>query len=271
MCHVQHKTVKCWGAANKGQLGYGDTSTRGDSASEMGDYLPEINFGNNQDVIFLAVGYLFNCVLLNGPNIKCWGYNSNGQLGYEDQIDRGDDPAEMGEYLEFVDLGVGFKPNSVSAAIAYTCSISRVESNLKCWGVNILGQLGYGDIIDRGGASGDMGEYLDLVKVGTGVDMDQVECRSESCCILTRTLTIKCWGSGTTGRLGYGDTSGRGDQVNEMGDYLQEVDLPSGVTPSKLVLGYDHAVSDFFFFSIFDISKVSITFSTSSFLSFFSV
>ena len=33
-------SVKCWGRNDYGQLGLGDTSTRGDSPGEMGDSMP---------------------------------------------------------------------------------------------------------------------------------------------------------------------------------------------------------------------------------------
>ena len=39
------------------------------------------------------------------------------------------------------------------------------------------------------------------------------------------------------GCLGYGDTEGRGDDPNEMGDYLDTIELPTGFTPIKLVAG----------------------------------
>jgi len=35
--------LKYWGWGGDGRLGYGDTSTRGDSASQMSDYLPFVN------------------------------------------------------------------------------------------------------------------------------------------------------------------------------------------------------------------------------------
>ena len=35
--------VKCWGSNSKGQLGYGDTTDRGTSASQMGDGLPFVD------------------------------------------------------------------------------------------------------------------------------------------------------------------------------------------------------------------------------------
>ena len=36
--------VKCWGDANWGQLGLGDTENRGDEPDEMGDNLPVVEF-----------------------------------------------------------------------------------------------------------------------------------------------------------------------------------------------------------------------------------
>lgn len=38
--------LKCWGFGRYGQLGIGSTKTMGDSAREMGDYLPVVNLGN---------------------------------------------------------------------------------------------------------------------------------------------------------------------------------------------------------------------------------
>ena len=38
--------LKCWGSGRHGQLGIGSKKTVGDSAREMGDYLPVVNLGN---------------------------------------------------------------------------------------------------------------------------------------------------------------------------------------------------------------------------------
>ncbi|MBP9709096.1 MAG: hypothetical protein KBD78_15785, partial [Oligoflexales bacterium] len=43
-------------------------------------------------------------------------------------------------------------------------------------------------------------------------------------CVLTSTGS-KCWGLGTSGPLGYGDTITRGDHSNEMGTYLPAHDF----------------------------------------------
>ena len=42
------------------------------------------------------------------------------------------------------------------------------------------------------------------------------------------------WGWNSKGQLGYGDSNNRGDEANEMGDYLPEVQLPTGFTIDEI-------------------------------------
>jgi len=39
---LSDSSAKCWGFNNVGQLGLGDTQTRGDAPGEMGDNLPHV-------------------------------------------------------------------------------------------------------------------------------------------------------------------------------------------------------------------------------------
>ena len=48
--------VKCWGENGSGQLGYGDTSNRGDAAGEMGDNLPAVDLGTGRKAKAITVG-----------------------------------------------------------------------------------------------------------------------------------------------------------------------------------------------------------------------
>ena len=47
---------------------------------------------------------------------------------------------------------------------------------------------------------------------------------------------MRCWGAGTSGKLGQGDTTNRGDGPGEMGDALSAVDLGSAPTPGAMTV-----------------------------------
>ena len=101
--------------------------------------------------IQIAAGGQHTCAQV-GSELKCFGDGSFGQLGRV-QVGKeivGDEKGEMGEMLPTVDL-----PGeciAVAAGYKHTCAIVRNESvlDLKCFGLNSYGQLGYGDTEARG-------------------------------------------------------------------------------------------------------------------------
>ena len=46
--------MKCWGYNLYGQLGQGDTETRGDVAGELGDALPPIDLGTGRTALAIS-------------------------------------------------------------------------------------------------------------------------------------------------------------------------------------------------------------------------
>jgi hypothetical protein len=95
---VLHPTgrVKCWGQGGQGQLGLGDTTSRGDAPGELGADLPAVDLGTDRYATALAGGGNHTCALLDDHRVKCWGYATDGQLGLGDVDARGDGPGEMG-------------------------------------------------------------------------------------------------------------------------------------------------------------------------------
>lgn len=157
-------TIKCWGNNNNGQLGLGDTVPHGDAAAEMGDNLPSVNLGTGRTATALSAGGLHTCAVLDDSSVKCWGRNDGGQLGLEDIVYRGGAAADMGDNLPSVSLGSG--KTAVALALGYYHTCSRLDDDsLKCWGQNDIGQLGLGDTLSRGDASGEMGDALPTVKL----------------------------------------------------------------------------------------------------------
>lgn len=185
--------VKCWGHNNYGQLGLGDLNDR---------YQPSqtVSLGQNKYAVKLALGYWHSCAILNDGSVKCWGWNLNGQLGAgSSALVIGDSPNEMGDNLAPINLGG--KAISVSAGYAHTCAV--LENNtLKCWGANDRGQLGLGDLIDRGQMPADM-QQLPIIAVGGLVS--QVAADTSHTCALLQNGSVKCWGDNTFGQLGLGD------------------------------------------------------------------
>jgi alpha-tubulin suppressor-like RCC1 family protein len=91
--------IKCWGAGDFGQLGYGNTNTIGDNEPLTDVDTVQVNTDITQGkVVKIFSGGKHNCVLFETGNIKCWGENTFGQLGYGDKKIIGDDefPSSVG-------------------------------------------------------------------------------------------------------------------------------------------------------------------------------
>jgi len=113
-------------------------------------------------------------VISTTNTLKCWGRNIFGQLGYGDTENRGDGSGEMGSSLPLVSLGTGKTVVQVDGGEYHNVALFD-DDTIKCWGGNNYGQLGYGDTIDRGDNGGEMGSYLDIVDLGSGVTPLQIE------------------------------------------------------------------------------------------------
>ena len=87
----------------------------------------------------LSAGEEHTCVLDDGA-VYCWGENSSGQLGLGDTSARGDDPNEMGDGLQAIDLGSGRSAKAIEAGGFHNCALLDDDS-VKCWGDNSYGQL----------------------------------------------------------------------------------------------------------------------------------
>jgi len=170
----------------------------------------------------IATGTYHTCAILDDKSVKCWGDNGYGQLGLGDRIARGGAPGQMGENLTAVDLGTGRSATAIAAGQSHTCAILD-DASVKCWGDNYYGKLGLGDTNRRGDESGEMGDNLPAVDLGTGRSATAIAVGSQHTCAILDDKSVKCWGSGS--QLGLGDYNARGDASGEMGDNLPAVDL----------------------------------------------
>lgn len=96
-------SVKCWGKNDKGQLGqnnittYGNVTTR-TTTTPTNTLLPDLvsepmskvrTVSGFSGVKALSAGGDFNCAVLSGDTVKCWGGNDSGQLGQNNTITYG--------------------------------------------------------------------------------------------------------------------------------------------------------------------------------------
>lgn len=221
--------VKCWGRNHQGQLGLGDTATRGDAPGEMGDNLAFVDLGKNMTARQIELGGDFSCAILKTNKVKCWGANGSGQLGRENTTAVGNLPNQMGDNLATINLGGDGSVKALAAGLEHICALLS-SNNLKCWGLNDIGQLGVGDNINRGDAANTMGDNLKVVDV---VDFllgpassTAISAGTSHTCVLSQLGQMKCWGDNFAGQLGIGSAIAEvGDRANQMGLNLQSVDF----------------------------------------------
>ena len=227
--------IKCWGLT----YGYGGDAIRGNEPAEMGDALPSVDIGTGRKAVQLSTGREHTCAVLDDASIKCWGMGERGRLGYGNEDNRGRGTGEMGNNLPSVNLGTNLRAVHVTAGFQHTCAILD-DGSVKCWGYGGDGRLGYGNSNTRGSGPGHMGNNLPFVDLGTGRTAVQISAGETHTCALLDNASIKCWGDGDFGQLGYGDPGYRGGGTGEMGDDLLAVDLGTGRTALQVEAGEFH-------------------------------
>ncbi|MBN2358029.1 MAG: hypothetical protein JXR83_01160, partial [Deltaproteobacteria bacterium] len=182
---LEDGSLRCWGKNRYGQLGLGDTMSRGAEPQHMGNALPAVPLGIDAGIAQIAAGGDHTCVLFDNRVIKCWGLNIHGQLGLGDTYNRGDgiydggcdaggpDAAvdcEMGTRLSaariLADAGSGADAGAtrILAGANHSCAV-LVDGHIKCWGYNGNGLLGLGDTFSRADQSNELEEHLPNVQM----------------------------------------------------------------------------------------------------------
>lgn len=123
--------VKCWGWNNNFSLGSGTSS---DSS------VPVSVYGISTAVSVAISGQGFHsCAILSDGTIKCWGLNSDGQLG---------NGTSGGTSMIPVTVSGISAARSVAAGGLYTCTVTS-DGTALCWGKNDVGQLGISNFTSK--------------------------------------------------------------------------------------------------------------------------
>ncbi|HEY6560109.1 MAG TPA: hypothetical protein VI072_22650 [Polyangiaceae bacterium] len=189
--------VRCWGKGEHGQLGYGNTNFIGDD--ELPSSAGDVSVGG-QVVQIAATRSTHTCALLSTGRVRCWGAGPDGQLGYGNTNWIGDNelPSSAG------DVNVGGQVVQIAAGRNHTCAVLSAGS-VRCWGNGVA--LGYGNTNMIGNdeppsSAGDVNVGGPVVQIATG--------DSHTCALLSA-RSIRCWGDGSSGKLGYLGLANIGD------------------------------------------------------------
>ena len=177
------------------------------------------------------------CALLNNGEIKCWGSNTSGQLGYGDTATRSEPPADT--------INLGRRATAMSVGGANVCALLD-DGSVKCWGFNRYGQLGYGDRVE----SADAGN-LELERyappegsIDLGGRAVAVETSGVYTCAILEDRSVKCWGGNAAGVLGYGLDFGFGPAYSDEARYRlapSNTPINLGGRAASITLSSNHA------------------------------
>jgi alpha-tubulin suppressor-like RCC1 family protein len=239
-------SIGCWGSNEFGQIANQKMGDRGGKIGDMGDNLKPFTFSTTPlQIVQISAGSDHTCAILEAtmtqaPTLKCWGKNDSGQLGIEKSINLGDGAVESPKVFPDVVLSSSeFTIVNVFVGYAHTCALLN-NKNIKCWGKNNLGQLGLGDNVNHGDLPASMGDNLKLVNLGTGKTVKSLALGYNHTCAILEDDSVKCWGWGGFGQLGYGNMSTLGNAVADMGDALPPVNLGTGKTALAITAGQAH-------------------------------
>ena len=133
----------------------------------------------------VAAGSRHTCAVTTRGGVKCWGDNSDGQLGETSTTNRSR-PA----YVSGLKSGI----TAVTAGYGHSCALTT-GGGVKCWGRNDSGQLG----------DGEMSATLHLTPIdvpGLTSGVVAISAGQFHTCALTGDGTVKCWGANHFGQLG---------------------------------------------------------------------
>ena len=141
----------------------------------------------------LSAGGYHTCAILDNGDLKCWGWDINGQLGDGGSNTNTDAPSSTA-----IDLGTGRTAVAVSGGTYHTCALLD-NGDVKCWGRDNHGQLG-----DGGTYTNTIAPSSTAIDLGTGRTAVAISAGGSHTCAILDNGDMKCWGRDNYGQLGNG-------------------------------------------------------------------
>jgi alpha-tubulin suppressor-like RCC1 family protein len=158
--------ISCWGYNGSGQLGIDEPVEDVFNPSYV------LGISNAVDI---AAKHSHTCALLDNGTIKCWGYNSSGQLGDGTTSTRRS-PVLVSDISTATQVVVEYN---------HTCAVLE-DRTVKCWGAD------YGSV---------------PVLVPALSNVTQITAGYNHTCAVLEDGTAKCWGDNAQGQLGNNSTT----------------------------------------------------------------
>nr|MBK7069668.1 hypothetical protein [Deltaproteobacteria bacterium] len=187
-------SVRCWGRNDAGQLGDGTTASS--TATVTSVAVSGITSAVQVSAGTSDAGTGYTCARLLDGTVRCWGSNSNGQLGDGTTMSRTTPVAVSGL------TGV----TQVDAGALFTCA-RLANGTARCWGRNNRGQLG----------NGTTTQSTTPVTVSGLFTVVHLTAGYEHACAVLADGTVRCWGRNDYGQLGDGTTTPRTTPVTVSG------------------------------------------------------
>ena len=169
--------VKCWGGNGSGQLG---------NNTVVENHVPVDVVGLSADVAMIASGDAFNCALTTSGGVKCWGDNTNGQLGNNAIIN-----SSVAVDVQGLSSGVA----AIATGSAHVCALIAATGSVRCWGNNGSGQLGLDPVLVTQSTvpAAAIGGLNGVAAIAAGGGHN---------CTITPGIGVQCWGRNRNLELG---------------------------------------------------------------------
>jgi alpha-tubulin suppressor-like RCC1 family protein len=185
---LSNATMRCWGENREGQLGNGTTAIPGTAQP--------VAVSGITGASAITTGAYHTCALLGNGTLRCWGRNSQGQLG-NGTFTRSSTSVPVAGIT-----GVA----AVSGGGAHTCAVLG-DGTVRCWGDNEFGQLGNGTTTTS---------TTPVLVTGLAGAVD-VSAGWRHTCALLGDGTVHCWGQNQFWQLGNGTASNSSTPVRVSG------------------------------------------------------
>ena len=190
--------VKCWGYGDHGQLGNREENN---SSTPVDVHISFSDDNPLSGIAAISSGSNHTCALTTNENVKCWGYGGSGVLGNREE-NNSSTPVDV--HTNFSDNAPLGSIAAISAGSAHTCVLTT-NRNVKCWGAGGNGRLGNGQT-NSNSKSTPVDVHTSLSDDNPLGSIAAISAGDSHTCALTTNGNVKCWGHGSGGKLGNGQS-----------------------------------------------------------------